>query len=812
MDKMKNYKQFIRQLPNNTLVCALAEFSPPTISHELLIKSVKVVAEEKSAEHIIFTSSSDILREEKKHQYLKLMFPETNFISLGESNVSLVFKKLTENYKNVILVVNEEQSQKYKVLNESNVELITITGKNPDSDYSKMKQYAAKGIYEEFKKLLPSTIRDIDGKLIMNEMRFCMNLDPIKEQIVLVKDKLREQYFRGEVFNVGDIVESDNKQYEIIKRGSNHLLLKEESGALISKWIQDVTVIQEAVIQPNGTDKIETNQPESSKNAQDMQPKPKGKVRGFLTFYNYDDNKKTIREQSVNVDAEAKSKIKAQLILKHAKEKENLSHKQEKEKLALRNEAKVIKTYKQYKTDKPNQDVSRSGNMNAVGGENIKGFTENHLEIPKDAPSVETIAAKHKVSVQEIEKQLKIGMKVEAEHGKNPGSEREIALDHLNEKPDYYKKLKRFVEGVAQPTGDLKKACWKGYTAVGTKKKNGRTVPNCIPESVLNPKDPHKDYIEKRKTLQDLSRNKDVDQKVVQQRRLDLDKEYSKLKEELSQLDEGKMGEIHDDIHTHLGKHVDTYKKVGGADWLGHKTTETAKHISKLHNISQDNAQHLVNQYVDSRINEELEEASPIKKLGKKVIKTDDSDQVDRTQLRPTFDPFFKEEFDLSDQEIDDMVEHVSEDEILSMFEESEWSLVYEDTEEELPVHPEEHLIDLMEVLSRQERMRAKVRLRKTQAKRSRSTKISLHRFANPQTINKRARRLAIKLIKQRMLRGRNLSKISVGEKERIEKSLAQRKDLVNRVAQKLVVRIRRVEKSRMSKGSTKKGNMPAVF
>jgi hypothetical protein len=30
-------------------------------------------------------------------------------------------------------------------------------------------------------------------------------------------------------------------------------------------------------------------------------------------------------------------------------------------------------------------------------------------------------------------------------------------------------------------TGDLKKACWKGYTAVGLKKKNGRTVPNCVP-------------------------------------------------------------------------------------------------------------------------------------------------------------------------------------------------------------------------------------------------------------------------------------------------------------------------------------------
>ena len=34
---------------------------------------------------------------------------------------------------------------------------------------------------------------------------------------------------------------------------------------------------------------------------------------------------------------------------------------------------------------------------------------------------------------------------------------------------------------VKEPTGDLKKACWKGYTAVGMKMKNGRKVPNCVP-------------------------------------------------------------------------------------------------------------------------------------------------------------------------------------------------------------------------------------------------------------------------------------------------------------------------------------------
>lgn len=41
--------------------------------------------------------------------------------------------------------------------------------------------------------------------------------------------------------------------------------------------------------------------------------------------------------------------------------------------------------------------------------------------------------------------------------------------------------FKTFISEVKEPTGKLKDACWKGYTAVGTKEKNGKTVPNCVP-------------------------------------------------------------------------------------------------------------------------------------------------------------------------------------------------------------------------------------------------------------------------------------------------------------------------------------------
>jgi hypothetical protein len=46
------------------------------------------------------------------------------------------------------------------------------------------------------------------------------------------------------------------------------------------------------------------------------------------------------------------------------------------------------------------------------------------------------------------------------------------------------KTFKDYINEVKKPTGDLKKACWDGYTAVGMKMKGGRKVPNCVPEEV----------------------------------------------------------------------------------------------------------------------------------------------------------------------------------------------------------------------------------------------------------------------------------------------------------------------------------------
>jgi hypothetical protein len=61
----------------------------------------------------------------------------------------------------------------------------------------------------------------------------------------------------------------------------------------------------------------------------------------------------------------------------------------------------------------------------------------------KSYKSPEELAKKHGVSVEQIKKQLEIGTKVEFEHTTSKSSARITALQHLDEKPDYYTKLKK---------------------------------------------------------------------------------------------------------------------------------------------------------------------------------------------------------------------------------------------------------------------------------------------------------------------------------------------------------------------------------
>lgn len=91
--------------------------------------------------------------------------------------------------------------------------------------------------------------------------------------------------------------------------------------------------------------------------------------------------------------------------------------------------------------------------------------------------SPEEIAKKHKISLETLNSQLEMGIKVESEHTGSKKMARMIALQHLEELPDYYSRLKK-AEKIKEETtsGDETLRDWFRKSS-GTDPKTGRKVP-----------------------------------------------------------------------------------------------------------------------------------------------------------------------------------------------------------------------------------------------------------------------------------------------------------------------------------------------
>jgi hypothetical protein len=74
--------------------------------------------------------------------------------------------------------------------------------------------------------------------------------------------------------------------------------------------------------------------------------------------------------------------------------------------------------------------------------------------------SPEEIAKKHKISLDTLEPELKLGIKVELEHTGDKRMARMIALQHLEELPNYYSKLKKMEKVNESKSGDSSLRDW----------------------------------------------------------------------------------------------------------------------------------------------------------------------------------------------------------------------------------------------------------------------------------------------------------------------------------------------------------------
>lgn len=650
---MKNYKQLLRELPSKSVVVSIGSFNPPSVGHELQIKVVRKLASQTKADHIVFVSSQQDSKKNpleigKKISYLELFFPNTRFVPTKENTKTFldVVKSLNGKYKNVLFVVCSDKVNDYKkVLQQhnnkqyrfENIDVVSAGSQDPDFD-DRLRSLASKGNYLSFKSHLPTTVRDLDGKRLMNDIRIGLGLEPIKEQINLVKDQLREQYFRGEIFSEGDIVESDNKVLQIVKRGSNHLLLQDETGTKMSKWIQDV--------QPSEREFMLN---------EDLQTSGSGKTGG---------------ESATAKTAENQRKM-LELKAKQAKQIEDVKERQERETQMTRDSMK-------------------------------EGYT-----VPKTL-----------MSLHDFRKTMKMGQKP-------------IAVDNDKE-----------------TESDIDAS------------SNATNAPNQseVGGQHMSSSSPHDENLRRMKVKYHLGEETKEQQGTR-------DEQLKRFKKQAAEAELG-TGCVKED----------TYKGLEKEDKPGKKSTEFKGARNSV--------------------------------TGKTVEGWKD----EKKPVAEEFEDINEEE--LETQLVADLAA-LTEEDFYEAYDDEELAIIDEETGEELEAVEEEAELDqpmIMEVLSRIERIKAKARMRRSKAKRERRHKVAIRQLSTPQVANKRARRLAISAMKKRLLRGQNPAKVSVGQKERMERFIAQRKKIVDRLSARMVSRVKQIEKARLQHKKFTKPNNGVSF
>lgn len=185
----------------NPVVMAFGRMNPPTTGHEKLVNKVKELAYKHNApHHIILSHSQDAtknpLSPEDKVKHAKRAFPNTN-IEASSKELPTFFhhaKRLNDaGHKHLIMVAGSDRVKDYSDLlhkyngkeghfNFKKIEVKSAGERDPDAEgtsgmsATKMREHAKNGNFTEFKKGVPSSMKDHHALELYHSVRKGMGL------------------------------------------------------------------------------------------------------------------------------------------------------------------------------------------------------------------------------------------------------------------------------------------------------------------------------------------------------------------------------------------------------------------------------------------------------------------------------------------------------------------------------------------------------------------------------------------------------------------------------------------------------------
>ena len=262
---------------DNPITIAFGRFNPPTIGHGKLLDAAKKAAA--GGEMKIYPSRSqdpkkNPLDPDMKVSYMKKLFPDYEENIINDSEMKTIFDVLTtaneDGFKNVNIIVGADRQAEFENLatkyngdlyDFDTIRVISAGVRDADAEgvegmsASKMRKAVVDGDYNAFKRGLPKGTKDADTQAVFDAVRTGMKLKKVKKevkelwQIAPKYDPrgLRENYFRKNIFNIGDMVESLTTGLigKIIRRGTNYLISVTENNVMFKSWTHDLSEYSE---------------------------------------------------------------------------------------------------------------------------------------------------------------------------------------------------------------------------------------------------------------------------------------------------------------------------------------------------------------------------------------------------------------------------------------------------------------------------------------------------------------------------------------------------------------------------------------
>jgi len=258
-------------IDSDTLTVAFGRFNPPTVGHEKLLKSARKAAT--GGDLKIYPSRTqdpkkNPLDPDMKISFMKKMFPDFEENIINDDEMRSIFNVLIAaaeaGYANVNIIVGSDRQAEFENLAQKyngdlyNFDLIRVISagvRDADAEgvegmsASKMRKAVMDNDFDSFRKGTPKTLDDGDTQALFDAVRQGMGAKKKKKVAELWQiapkfdtETLRENYVRGKIFRIGDVVENLNTGLigEIIRRGTNYLICVTEDEYMFKSWIRDV--------------------------------------------------------------------------------------------------------------------------------------------------------------------------------------------------------------------------------------------------------------------------------------------------------------------------------------------------------------------------------------------------------------------------------------------------------------------------------------------------------------------------------------------------------------------------------------------